>query len=780
MAFTIVGTSPETYRSFAQVSIGTTIRMKLKLFNLIMIALFLGAQSNSVAEETTTSSASIVKKQVIAMSNNRDTNIYETVRDYIYALSKEPIPPESKLKSLIALKESLAKPSFSDIPRLRDASSILQDCHVRTISDLLMMQRALSALNGDCTHAQASMLYRIGLEVEQVQVTNAADKRAKVETLCILERLLRDDNEYGRKFALLTLKQIASDPTIPIEIEIEKKRFAVMQPLRSHIVEFPPRIGDGELYAAILHYAIKIAEQSPESVLDSPADFFLQLTLRCDVGTAARLQKELVESAVKLKMDESILSTLRAQLGYAYLFDGEYALAESAFRESAKNTESMPLIVQTLLAECLRLEGKLDDSSSLAAQIENRAKKSTEQYSNIYADRAKAIRAQNLISHGESEPALKLLQECEWTFSRTLGRQDLNNRKFPFNKAFPASETVMASEILLYRKLNRLQEVEQTQKKLDGIELEETKELTNRQETELFNLAKFQFSDEQALFNSKRYIDFCAISAPSVSEHKEKILSYAEELINCGSLPAAKFCLDECCKATNGISQSHRIADDRITIAELRGELDSAKRLLDDKSDLTNATQDDLLKTSELSATLSLLNGEYDRSESQSRLLETRLFSLNDVAESNDFRQTSQDQFAAKHAVGLLDRAQTLAHRRSFKEALVLLRRVLKIPSSDTALDAYALMAQCYQNTAHPGLALVAAQQSIDLLQASGYQPSPARLLADANFQLGQFALANGNKIRAQRYFTEALNIARDSHLTKTALYKEIELAHQS
>ncbi|HEY9733813.1 MAG TPA: hypothetical protein V6C89_18015 [Drouetiella sp.] len=96
----------------------------------------------------------------------------------------------------------------------------------------------------------------------------------------------------------------------------------------------------------------------------------------------------------------------------------------------------------------------------------------------------------------------------------------------------------------------------------------------------------------------------------------------------------------------------------------------------------------------------------------------------------------------------------------------------------DGVIDVFALMAYCYQQTNHPGLALAAESQATDLIQGSAGFPRQLWLAADAKYQLACYWRSAGNKLRAQRYFTEALEYATAAHLENTAFGEKIRQQH--
>jgi hypothetical protein len=301
----------------------------------------------------------------------------------------------------------------------------------------------------------------------------------------------------------------------------------------------------------------------------------------------------------------------------------------------------------------------------------------------------------------------------------------------------------------------------------------------NTEEIQLAVLARDHDRSERVLLHAKRFIELCSESPEPLKEHHKKLLEYANNMVYIGALDAAELCLDACQSSENKSAVNSQIANTRLHLAELRGDLDLFKRLLDSQQNRSLASdQDEYLETLVLAARLSLLQGNYELSEQQSLPLESQKYSL-----SNGYSETEyspQQSFVFPHYIGLLDRAQVLAKQNSFEHALSILRQLLSpdyIGNGDAVKDAYALMARCYEQTGHPGLARAAEMQASALDAISEAEPS--RLLADAQFQLAQVEFMRGNFVRSSRYFSEALDVAKRSHLQGTAFYNEIERASQ-
>jgi hypothetical protein len=302
----------------------------------------------------------------------------------------------------------------------------------------------------------------------------------------------------------------------------------------------------------------------------------------------------------------------------------------------------------------------------------------------------------------------------------------------------------------------------------------------NTEQDQLAILARQHDRSERVLSNAKRFIELRSETPESLQEHNGKLLEYANNMVAIRALDAAELCLDACQSSENKSTLNSQIANTRIHLAELRGDLVSFKRLLDAQLNRSLVSdQDDYLETLALSACLNLLQGNYEVSEQQSRQLESQMYSYS--CAHSLWEYSAQQKFVFQHYIGLLDRAQVFAKQESFEHALSILRPLLSsdyIGDNYAAKDGYALMARCYERTGHPGLARAAEIQACsgdtDMLDAE-----PSRLLADAQFQLAQVELMRGNFVRSSRYFSEALDVAKRSHLQGTALYEEIEKASQ-
>lgn len=303
------------------------------------------------------------------------------------------------------------------------------------------------------------------------------------------------------------------------------------------------------------------------------------------------------------------------------------------------------------------------------------------------------------------------------------------------------------------------------------------KEKAQYEASEYLNLARFQYSDDQAIRNANRYIELCKVAEPVIAKRKEQFESYIQVLIDNGFFTPASFCLDYVVDPQNKISASRVFENQKTEIAELSGNLAIARRLLASASSTANVSADDALKTCELEAVLRLMDGNYEKCEKESRSFESQLFALDDVGKNDENNRTSQDEFVGKYRTGLLARAQALVHLKAYNQALVLLRRIVRYGEfdDDNVIDTFALMTYCYQQTSHPGLALAAEQHAAELIQGSGDFPRRLGLAADAKYRMAQYFNAAGNSLRSRRYFSEALDIAREANLMNSPLYQEIE-----
>ncbi|MBS1953324.1 MAG: hypothetical protein JST89_04005 [Cyanobacteria bacterium SZAS-4] len=739
--------------------------MKLKLISLFFVALSLSTELRVCCFE---SPSSALRAKVKASIEHSDDDSVETVRDYLYLLDEEKASPKAKMQAILDLA-SFYK-SVNDV--LPMTVPIWADLTVSDASDMLMLEQILSRVSTVGGVQEELPLARLAEEVDKIEVTDNERLKIKISIISRILFLLQGNYAYSKKIADITLRQIAQ-ATIEPPNNIDTVSFHI---IALYYLESPRSTRNGALLASSLRNLLRISDRTGNSnTLPLAENLFPELARRCDVATTIELQKALVETAVKIKLNDSLLGTLQWQLGYAYMLAGDYAKAESALRQSAPNIQSMKLMWKLQLAECLRRQRKTEEYDKLAEEIEKEVPESREKYAFDFAAGAQAIRALNLVDRGNFEAALPLLKSSSEIYSKTTGSRDLAYFNLPlYTITFPDEIAVLTAEAAVNRKLGRVAEAERLEKSVEAIQSSNEQDALTAQTASLLNIAQRDGGIGVQPEDAKSFVALC--SKMKLPETRvATLLDYAEVLISNNDLLSAKLCLDAIVDNQMSDAIKSKVIRDLLLIAECQGDLKSTEQLLSKlESTSTNSSDDDRLKNLESLVHRNLLLGDYEKAEMQSRQIEEKLLSLDDK-ELDKTEQTVQGKFVIDYQMGLLDRARALVQLKSFAPAMILLRALLvRNLDQQTLIDASTLLARCYKESGHPGLAKTCEQNAVILFD-NMYRPgTTSYMLADAKFQLAILAAENGNLVRSRRYRAEALKVAAKAHVENTALYKQI------
>ncbi|MFN8554243.1 MAG: hypothetical protein U0103_22430 [Candidatus Obscuribacterales bacterium] len=719
-----------------------------------------------------------LRRQVQALSSaapfsSTETELRETVQDYLFELATEGQSSKQRLESLAELVSQGNSPFV-----VQDFLDLLQSFHVETEADLKLLHRLLILLQGgDQERKASSILKRLAFEVQSLHVSDVQSRQAQAETLFYLQGLERN-RDYAKQIGQMALEAIAAVPTVSVDI----RRDAVSHILYSYCGERPLDEGSGALLVRSLVAAIKIAEDSNDkNMLRSPEMMFPELARRCDVATVINLQQSLVRVAQKLQMDEKTLFTLRWQLGYAYLLAQNYSAAELHMRESAKDFQSLTLLAQLQLTECLRREGKMDECNALSQQIEKLTPSSRENFSADYTAGAKTILAELLISSGRTVEALPILESAIDIYEKSRLYKDLAYWNYPkLSATVPTEQSALALAVAAYKEVGRSSDAVQMQKKLDQLDLSESKRLASEKATMIFEKVQRGEYDVDALSLVREYVELLSKADVSEDGQIENLLALAASLIDRADSQAAEFSLAACSERNPSPLMRRRILCDKVKIAEFNGDFELATRLISEvKSSSDKSDEDSAILAASLLTRLQLLLGNYDGAIDASRLLESALLSkseppVNKVSATQDNSQL--DTFILLHQSALLDRARALMFSGSLQPALSQIRLCISVPGGEdesTNIDAYVLLAKGYRTAGHAGLAAAACERAINLMR---FKPQfrPSLMLADARLGMAEMAAEDGNKIRAKRYFAGAVEVAKECHLDKSTFYKRV------
>lgn len=720
-----------------------------------------------------------IKNQIVASidNDNRDLSEFsENTRDYVFSLQNSPGTARSRLRAILDLNDAIKRKKPVESLKISDVLPAFEGFHVASTADLLLAHRMLreTYLIG-CTKSGADILYQLGIKVATLKVSGNRERTIKSETICSIANLIREFRPHGQSFSIIALKQLAAEKTMPENVSDQ-----VMLCLSPYTLEPPPRTTEGDLYAQTLNRALEVVTKSNGKAFGAVQSCFVDLANRCPPRRAAELQQKIFDMAIKYKLDPVTRSMLQTQLGYLYLLADKPALAEKALRHGKSDIANMPIVAQTLLAECLKRQRKFTQCEQLASEIENSPQAESDKDSYIFIAFAKIIRAQNAWAQRHGDKALKLLEEVEPILSRNTANLQTIALRYPrLSQVFSDLHEVLSQEIDILQELGRTQDAAIKQSRRAQCDVAANSDYARYESSEYLNLARFEFSDAQAIQNAERFMSLCKIGEPSLEKRRQMVASYIDVLIDNGFFLPAQHCLDKYTASGTEFANAPVFQNQRIQVAILKGDLASAKTLLAEFDLLSGSTRDDKNRADELRTIVDLIDGNYEKCELDSRPLEKQLFESSDVNDKSDVTETTaQDEFVAKYRTGLLARAQALAHLKNYKDSLVLSRRIVRNGGfDDVAIDALSQMARCYQQTGHPGLASTAENQATDAIQSGTEFSRKRRLEAGAKFQLAQYWKTVGNTTRSQRCFSEAIELAKSAHLENTSFYRELEEA---
>lgn len=750
-------------------------QVKHFLSSLTAVLILLSTFQSQVLGSVPLPSAEL-RRRVVALSSaapfsSNDIEFRETLQDYLFELATEGQSSKKRLESFAKLISRENSP-FG----VQDFLDLLQSFHVETEADLQLLHSLLMLLKGgDLDRKASSILKRLAFEVHSLHVSDVQSRKTQAETLFYLQGLERN-RDYAKQIGQLALDAIAEVPSVSVDI----KRDAVSHILYSYCGERPLDEGSGALLVRSLVAALKIAEDSNDkNMLNSPEMIFPELARRCDIAAVIECQQSLIRVAQKLQMDEKTQSTLRWQLGYAYLLAQNYSAAEQHIRGSAKDFQTLRLLAQLQLAECLRREGKIEECKAVAQQIEKLTLASRENFSSEYTAGAKTILAELLISSDRTVEALPFLESAVDIYEKARTYVDFTYWNYPrLSATVPTELSALSCAVTAYKKLGRSSDAAQMQKKLDQLAFTESKRLASEKATIIFEKLQRGEYDADALSFVHEYVELLSRADVSEAGQIENLLALAELLIDRADSPAAEYSLTACSERNSSPSVRRRILCDKVRIAEFNGDFELSARLISDISKLSSKSDDDsAILAASLSTRLQLLLGNYEGAINASRLLESVLLSksdpqVNKVSETQD--NSPRDTFVLLHQSALLDRARAFMFSGSLQPALSQIRLCISVPGGEdesTKIDAYVLLAKGYRKAGHAGLAAASLERAINLMRFM-LQSRPSLMLADAKLGIAEMAAEDGNRIRAKRYFAGAVEVAKECHLNKSAFYQ--------
>lgn len=203
----------------------------------------------------------------------------------------------------------------------------------------------------------------------------------------------------------------------------------------------------------------------------------------------------------------------------------------------------------------------------------------------------------------------------------------------------------------------------------------------------------------------------------------------------------------------NNLIYLRRSLNHKALIAISRGDLVSAKHFINEAQAVAVPDNDESIMVSKyLEGKLALASGDYARAE---RLL-SPLDSQNTLNNSDWHNYFKRDC--------LLSLAKSQYRQDKVEEAeLSLLKGTRKYilrgyHASTTDPEYSALLALCFIRTGHPSLGRNTLFQN-----AQNRQSTSPTVLANVLLNQGEFAALEGNKLRAQRYFSSGINLLKDA-----------------
>ena len=760
------------------------------IFCILIIAFVCGSVPAATGAEVDSGTAAKLRLQLIKAENPDNDDLAETESDYLFALKEEHASSSVQLKAMLEL---------ANVNRLLLWFEALSDFHVADLQSLTLLHQVMQHTADSNIHAlpqlYAAVVWRLGQEVNALHLSSLEERRLQGETLWRLAALLQDDSQYGRKLGAMAMERLANVPESADGI----KRDAIFRVLYAYEGERPPGREDGDLLIRCVQAACSIVSQCQDKYMLGQAEgMFPEMIRRSSAANAVRVERLLVNTAECAKMDDSVLSTLRTQLGCGYILSGDYIGAESILRESSGASPSPSLLASLYLAECLRRRQKYDQCIQLCRQIVKMANPTGEKFAAELEALANAVLGQALIDQGKFAAAEQPLKFAEQFFDKHQARVAMFLWSQPnAMTVLPSEQEIVNNLAVVYQNEGRLSEAERLTSVKKSLERAELESKLAQAKDDVDSYSRRQGIAREHIQNrAAEFIDLCARSDQTPEKRAHLLIEYAEHLIADGKPEIAERCLAACSSGRFMDKEdrawiAERILLDRLWIAECQGDLRQAKQLLNELPDaVATRTQPSLSdpqntgneshssSIEELATRYDLLSGDYEGAELRSRDLETALDRISQPVDI--ITSDARDDFVEQNLDALVDRAQACLHLQKFDDASKLLRAVLSLRGrgkEDQLLNASTLLAICYHQMGHDGLAHAAREQAVYLLVRS--ESEPTRVLADAYLKLATFGSNDQSPIRVKRYLQSAKKIAELSHLEQTALYKEICAAMQ-
>lgn len=262
---------------------------------------------------------------------------------------------------------------------------------------------------------------------------------------------------------------------------------------------------------------------------------------------------------------------------------------------------------------------------------------------------------------------------------------------------------------------------------------------------------------------------------------RNAMLDESETLITHNAPDSADYLLDMCIRPpfsdkTTPESITQRVRNDRIWIAETKGDLNSAETTLKQIPASTPDKDDaNSMRTAELRARLALMKGDYSESLRHSEVFDTHDDQIPKDAGRRSFGYslTPDEQFTDKYQLAIMDRANALFHLGRFTDSERLLRKLIVDTSSQVQAQALICLAYCYSRTSHAGLAHACLAETLSKLESAPFQRI-ASANTDTFLKLALLEATDNNPVRSERYRAKARAIAEKAGLQNTQLYRDI------
>jgi hypothetical protein len=680
---------------------------------------------------------------------------------------------------------------FVQLPLWLDA---FRNFRVHDAQTLALLRQALDPMGSWNVRLRSSapvhVLFRLGQEVDSLNQSGADQKKCQAETLWLLAKMLQDEKQYGRSLAATALERLAITP----QASSETKRDAILLALYAYSGERHSSNRDGSVLIRCVRAVCAIARASHDKcILQQPEWLFADLVQRCSAHDVLDTQKLLLDTAENLAIDEKSIAALRTELGCAYIMNGNYPQAEHLLEKSADAAQPQALMDSVYLAECLRRQKNFAECRKLCLQIVKESKVSLDQYAFQCEAVANEILGESFVDQDNLAAAAQPLEASENFFERNqLGASMFTFRQPNATRIVPSEKQNLELLATVYRDTansSKLRQIELSEQALNKRDLEA--EFSQLQDLLNNYVIDVDGSPPALLERANNFIDVCAKVDKSPEQRIDALFKYAESLIKHGHVEAAEHCLVAAFsgKFIEQFRDKYRLTLDRLWIAETIGDLQQAKDLVSSLPNIAvsssknhdattpNPQPDHLaLLAQELIARFDLMSGDYAGAELHSRDLQKALdlVPLSPMDSTDPSR--SRDDFIDEHFEFLLDRAHACFQLRLWKDATVLLRRILRLSHRghvECIADASALLALCYVETGHEGLANAAQKEAVHSLADLSLN-DPTAAAADVYLRLAILESKDQNSVRRRRYLQTAKQIAAACHLQQTTLYTEI------